>query len=111
VSPRRVKEINTTERTLILKLDIEDAQLHTATSSNAEDMVDQTRMTRVLMPLSDAQVFHGSQSTSRQVKNSESPEKVGYTEKPEITYGDHLLHTTSGTTTTVLELFAKIWVT
>jgi hypothetical protein len=39
--------------------------------------------------------------------NSESPRKDGYTDEEEMEYGDHLLHTISGTTTTVPKSFVK----
>jgi hypothetical protein len=39
-------EITTIEKTSTLKLDTEDVLLQMITSSNAEDMVDQTTMTR-----------------------------------------------------------------
>jgi hypothetical protein len=56
-----------------------------------------------------AQVNHGDQSTSRQVKNSDIPEKVGLREEAETTSGDHLPLTTSGITTMVPNLSAETW--
>jgi hypothetical protein len=85
--PRR--EIMATEKTSIPKPDIEDALLQTPTSSNAESMVDQTRMTRVLTLSLNALVSHGSHNTSRLVRPIELLEKVGYTERQETTSGDH----------------------
>jgi hypothetical protein len=52
-----------TKKILILKLVTEDVLLPTITSFNAESMVDQTRMTRVLRPMSDAQDHHGDHTT------------------------------------------------
>jgi hypothetical protein len=101
-------ETTTTERTSTRKLDTEDAQVETLTSSNAEDTADQTTMIRVLMLMSDALENHGTQYTSRLVVNTESPKKVGLKEKEEMDNGDHSLLTTSGITTMVPELYAKI---
>ena len=58
--------------------------------------------------MSNAQVDHGSHITSKQEVNSESPEKDGLKEEVQVTYGDQSLPTTSGITTTVLKLSAKI---
>jgi hypothetical protein len=101
-------ETTTTEKTLTVKLDIEDVLVETLTSSNAEDMVDQTTMTRVLMPMSDALENHGIQSMSRLVLNSESLPKVGLKEKEKMANGDHSPLTTSGITTMEPELYVKI---
>jgi len=88
VQPKRVRETTVTEKPLILKLDTEDAMVETPASSNAEDMVDQTKMTRVLMLWSDAQEDHGYQNGKELVENSESPLKDTSTEEEETTYGD-----------------------
>jgi hypothetical protein len=82
-------ETETTEKTSILKLEIEDALLITLTSSNAEDMVDQDKATRVLKLMSDALENHGLLSMSRLAKNSELLEKDGCKEKPETEDGVH----------------------
>jgi predicted amino acid racemase len=89
VQLRKEREIKETEKSSIRKPDIEDVLLQTPTSSNAESMVDQTRMTRVLTLSLDAQVSHGSHNMSRLVRPTESLEKVGYTERQETTSGDH----------------------
>jgi len=89
VQLKKERETMATEKTLILKLDTEDAHHQTPASCHAESMVVQTRMTRVLTPMSDAQVHHGSQVTSRLVRPIELPEKAGYTERQETTSGDH----------------------
>jgi hypothetical protein len=47
----------------ILKQVTEDVLLTTKESFNAEDMVDQTKMTRVLKLMLDAQVYHGYHTT------------------------------------------------
>jgi hypothetical protein len=52
-------ETITTTNNSMLKLDIEDAQEETLISSNAESMVDQTKVTDPLMLMSNAQVDHG----------------------------------------------------
>jgi hypothetical protein len=96
-----------TKKPSIPKPAIEDALLPTTTSCNAESMVDQTRMTRVHKLMSDAQVLLGDHTIPELDLNSESPEKVGLKERLETTFGDHLLLTTSGITTTVLKLFAE----
>jgi hypothetical protein len=103
-------ETTTTEKTSTVKLEIEDVLVETIISSNAESMVDQTTMTRVLKPMSDALENHGIQSTLRLVLNSESLPKVGLKEKEEMVNGIHLPLTTSGITTTEQELFVKILV-
>jgi hypothetical protein len=100
-------ETITTELLSIPKPVTEDVLLTTTTSSNAESMVDQTKMTQALKLMSNAQVFHGDHITLRLVKNSESPEKVGYKEEAEE-FGDQSHPTTSGTTTMVQSLFAEI---
>jgi hypothetical protein len=64
-------ETTTTEITSMVKLEIEDVLVETLTFFNAESMVDQTTMTRVLTPMSDALENHGIQSTLRLVLNSE----------------------------------------
>jgi hypothetical protein len=46
-------------------------------------------MTSVLKLMLDAQVFHGLHTTLELDLNSESPEKVGLKEKPEMADGDH----------------------
>ena len=56
-------EISTIEPSSILKLDTEDAQLETPISSNAEDMVDQDKVTRVLKLMSNALEDHGYHTT------------------------------------------------
>jgi hypothetical protein len=89
-------------------LDTEDVLPATETSCNAEDMVDQTKMTEALKLMSNAQVDHGSHITSKQEVNSESPEKDGLKEEVQVTYGDQSLPTTSGITTTVLKLSVEI---
>jgi hypothetical protein len=58
--------------------------------------------------MSNAQVNHGDHSTSRLVRNSELPEKASSIEEADLEHGDHLLHTTSGITTTVLPSFVEI---
>jgi hypothetical protein len=60
-----------TRKISILKLETEDVPVETITSSNAESMVDQTKMTRVLKLMSDAQEDHGHQSMLKQARNSE----------------------------------------
>jgi len=70
-------EITTIEKTSTTKLDIEDAQEETLTSSNAEDMVDQTTTTRAPKLMSNVQENHGNQIMSRLEVNSESQSKVG----------------------------------
>jgi hypothetical protein len=52
-------ETTTTLLTLILKLVTEDVLLITETSCNAESMVDQTKTTRVLKLMLNAQEHHG----------------------------------------------------
>jgi hypothetical protein len=74
-------ETRTTEKILILTLETEDALLITLASSNAEDMVDQTKETRALKLMSDALENHGLLSMSRQAKNTELPEKDGSKER------------------------------
>jgi hypothetical protein len=44
VQLKKERETKTTDNHSILKLDIEDVLLQTKTSSNAESMVDQTKM-------------------------------------------------------------------
>jgi hypothetical protein len=66
-----IPEIMPTEKTLIVKPETEDVQLQTLTSSNAESMVDQTTMTRVLKLTSDVLEDHGYHTTLEPVKNSE----------------------------------------
>jgi hypothetical protein len=56
-------ETITTEKTSILKLDTEDVLLQTPTSSNAESMVDQTKVINPLMLMSNAQEHHGDHTT------------------------------------------------
>jgi hypothetical protein len=70
-------ETTTTEKTSTTKLDIEDAQEDTQISFNAEDMVDQTTMTRAPKLMSTALENHGNQIMSRPEVNSESQLKVG----------------------------------
>jgi hypothetical protein len=86
--PELTPETETTEKTLILKLETEDAPVETLTFCNAESMADQTKTIRALKLMSDAQVNHGNQSTSKQARNSELPEKVGLKELAEDN-GDH----------------------
>jgi hypothetical protein len=88
VLPAR-EETNTTEKTLIAKLDTEDVMLETLTSSNAEDMVDQTTMTSLLMLLLHAQVNHGLQNGKELVKNSNTLLTDLSIEEEETTNGDH----------------------
>jgi hypothetical protein len=57
--------------------------------SNAESTVDQTTVTELLMLMFIAQENHGDHTMSRLDQNSESPEKVGLKEKPEMAPGDH----------------------
>jgi hypothetical protein len=56
-------EIIKTEKTSTTKLETEDVQVETPTSSNAESMVDQTTMTRVLKLMSDVLEDHGLHTT------------------------------------------------
>jgi hypothetical protein len=56
-------ETSTTEPPSIPKLDIEDVLLEIPLSFNAEDMVDQTKMTRVLKLMSNALEDHGYHTT------------------------------------------------
>jgi hypothetical protein len=100
-------ETTTIELLLIPKQVTEDVLLVTRTSFNAESMVDQTRETSVLRLMLNAQAFHGDHTMSELVRNSESLEKVGLKEEVEDN-GDHSPHTTSGITTTVPLLCAKI---
>jgi hypothetical protein len=58
-----ILETKPTMKTLTLKLETEDAQVETLTSSNAESMVDQTTMTRVLKLMSDVLEDHGLHTT------------------------------------------------
>jgi shikimate kinase len=81
-------ETTITSLTSTLKLVTEDALLITEASSNVEDTVDQTTMTRALKLMLNAQEHHGSQTTSRLDQNSESPVKDGLKESAE-TSGDH----------------------
>jgi hypothetical protein len=104
-----IPETTTIEKTLIPKLETEDAQVETLTSSNAESMVDQTKMTRALKLMSNAQVDHGYKNGKKLVKNSDTPLKVGSTEKEEEIFGDQSPPTTSGTTTMVPTSSAEIW--
>jgi len=90
----------------LIQLVTEDVPLQTPDLTNAESTEDQTTETSVLKLMSDAQVYHGNQFTLRLDLNSELPEKVGLKEDQEES-GDHLLHTTSGTTTMVPKLFAE----
>jgi hypothetical protein len=70
VQPKRVRETPTIERDLTLKLDIEDAVLHTLTSFNAESTVDQTKETSLLKLSLNAQANHGLLSSLRLEVNS-----------------------------------------
>jgi hypothetical protein len=54
--PELIPETETTKKTLTLKLVTEDAQVETLTSSNAESMVDQTKVTRAPKLMSDVLV-------------------------------------------------------
>jgi hypothetical protein len=78
-----------TKNNLIPKLDTEDVLVETQASFSAESMVVQTKMTSVLKLMLNAQVFHGLHTTLELDLNSESPEKVGLKEKPEMADGDH----------------------
>jgi hypothetical protein len=89
VLPERELETNTTEKDSILQLDTEDAMVETLTSSNAEDMVDQIKMTSLLMLLLHAQVNHGLQNGKELVRNSNKLLTDLSTEEEEITNGDH----------------------
>jgi hypothetical protein len=109
--PKRVRETITTEITSTLKLDTEDVPIATKTFFNAESMVDQTTMIRVLTPLLDVLENHGYQATLRLVLNSESLLKAGLKEKEKMANGDHSNLITSGITTTVPKLSVKISVT
>jgi hypothetical protein len=102
------KEITNKEKTLTLKLVTEDAIQLPTISFNAESMVDQITMTRVLMLGLAAQVNHGYQNMLRLDPNSELPEKDGLREEEKITNGDLLPPTTSGIITMVPELFVRI---
>jgi len=85
-------ETRTTGPTLTMKLVTEDAQAETLTSSNAEDMVDQTTMTRALKLMLDAQENHTrDQLSERPAKNllCQEVQLVGSGEKPEMENGDH----------------------
>jgi hypothetical protein len=101
-----IPETETTDLPLIPKQVTEDVLLVTRTSFNAEDMVDQIRMTSVLKLMLSAQEFHGYHTMLELDLNSESPEKDGLKESTEV-YGDHSPLTTSGTITTVRNLFAE----
>jgi hypothetical protein len=103
-------ETTTTENFSILKLDTEDVLLAIITSSNAEDMVDQIKTINPPKLMLDAQENHGRFQLVSKVHNSESLEAttVGSTERELMVYGDHSNHTTSGTTTMVLLLYAEI---
>jgi len=57
--PELTPETDTIELLSTLKLVTEDVLLETLVSSNAEDMVDQIKTTRVLKLMSNAQVHHG----------------------------------------------------
>jgi hypothetical protein len=94
-------------------LAIEDVLVPTLTSSNAESTVDQTKVTDPLMLMLDAQASHGRFQLVSKALNSELLEAttVGSTEKEKTVYGDHSNLTTSGTTTTVLILYAEILAT
>jgi hypothetical protein len=86
------EETPTTDRTSILKLDTEDVHVETTTSSNAESMVDQTTMTRVLTHGSDVQENHGRDNHSEElVKNSLCLDQaqVGSGERQVMENGDH----------------------
>jgi hypothetical protein len=86
--------------------------METRTSSPAESMVDQTKMTRVLTHGSAAQESHGRDNHSEElVKNSPCLDQQmdGSGEKEKMGNGDHSNLITSGITTTEPELFATIW--
>jgi hypothetical protein len=106
-----IPEITTTELLSILKLETEDVLLETLASFNAEDMVDQTKMTEAHKLMSDAQDHHTRDLHSTEsVQNSLSaethtPDMSG--ERPAMVLGDHSLLITSGITITVLKLFAE----
>jgi hypothetical protein len=80
-------------------------------SSNAEDTVDQTKTTKALKLMSDAQDHHTRDLHSiESAQNSLLAETLTvdtYGERVMMVLGDHLLHTTSGITTTVPKLCAE----
>jgi hypothetical protein len=79
--------------TSILKLVTEDVLLHTRASSNAEDMVDQTTMTRALKLMSDAQDHHIRDHHSTELDQNlllaVLPTKVTSGERVKMVHGDH----------------------
>jgi hypothetical protein len=102
-------EIHTTEEHSIQMLDTEDVLLLTQASSNAESMVDQTKVTEALKLMLNVGENHGRDNHSeRLVVNSPSMVivKVGSGESTEVS-GDQSHPTTSGITTMVLKLFAE----
>jgi hypothetical protein len=104
-------EITTTELLSTLKLVTEDVLLETKVSFNAEDMVDQIKMTEAHKLTSDAQDHHTRDLHSTElVQNSLLVEPLVVDmsgERPAMVLGDHSLLTTSGITTTVHKLFAE----
>jgi len=110
--PEPTPETETTELLSILKLETEDVLLQTETSSHAESMVDQTKMTSALKLMSNAQVYHTrDQPSETKVLNLPLTvdQQVTYGERPRMETGDHLLLTTSGIITMVPTLSVEIW--
>jgi hypothetical protein len=107
-------ETTTIELLSTLKLDTEDVLLTTRRSWTAISTEDQTNMTSALKLMSNAQELHHHHTLDLHsielVQNSLSAEThtpVMSGEKLAMVNGDHLLLTTSGITTTELDLFAE----
>jgi hypothetical protein len=104
-------EIKTIDLLSILKPVTEDVIMVLPIFSNAESMVDQTKMISVLKLMLNAQVYHTRDHISIELDpNSLSavtliPDTFG--EREEMANGDLLLPTTSGITTMVLKSFAE----